>query len=240
MRAEGATSVGSVGEPAVLVVPAPGLPLPPPGLLLPPPGLLPFPPALLLPPPGVTDKTMKKWSEAPLQTLMIEKFPDTGFPQTMAESQTLGLKYDYLRARMDGLDDGAARAKIANDAKGETIALTISEAEAATLAHGMENLLDRLYEKTAALTPDVVRLLAATSDALDESIDGASDPAALRATIGRLLAEYEGPGAATPAAVAGPVPADTDAPEATPDRRSGTDRRVTGQVLRVDGGQLIG
>ena len=111
---------------------------------------------------------------------------------------------------------------------------------AARLAHGMENLLDRLYEETAVLTPAVVRLLAATSDALDESINGASDPTALRATISRLLADYDGPGtvATAPAAAAPPAGApaaalESEAPDHRAERWSGSDRRVNDQVLRV-------
>lgn len=86
------------------------------------------------PPPSMTDALMKAWSEAPLETILIEKFPDTAFPKTAAETNTLYLKSLYLQARLDGMDDAAARASIADKAKGETITLAISEEEAATLA----------------------------------------------------------------------------------------------------------
>ena len=99
------------------------------------------------PPPDMTDKLMQKWSAAPLGTFLIEPFPDTNFPQTTAESDTLSLKYAYLAARADGLDDAAARAKIADRANGETIELSISEEEAATLAR-------------AKTDPEMLRMLA--------------------------------------------------------------------------------
>ena len=41
---------------------------------------------------------------------------------------------------------------------------------AAQLAHRMEDLLDRLYEGLATLTPQAVRTLAASSDALNDFI----------------------------------------------------------------------
>ncbi len=86
------------------------------------------------PPPDVTNNVFKTWSAAPLETLLIEPFPDTGFPRTMAESNTLFLKYAYLSARADGLDDRAARARIADKAKGEDIVLAIGEDALATLS----------------------------------------------------------------------------------------------------------
>src|SRR5262249_61430245 len=68
---------------------------------------------------------------------------------------------------------------------------------ASKLAHRAEDLLDRLYEGTAALTPREVRVLASASDALHDLIVGTSDPDALRASVIRLFAEFDelvGPG----------------------------------------------
>ena len=120
---------------------------------------------------------------------------------------------------------------------------------ASRLAHCMEDLLDRLYDGTAVLTPDAVRLLATTSDTLDESINGSTNAAALQTTIGRLMAEFDGlrltagdnPSSAVAraneAAIGAELPVRPAAAghdsEATPDRRSGTDRRHNAQVLRV-------
>jgi hypothetical protein len=90
--------------------------------------------AAMKPPPGATERPYKQWSEAPLTPILIERFPDTDFPKTEAESNTLRLKALYLQARLDGMDDAAARSSLAGEAKGETITLSISEEEAATLA----------------------------------------------------------------------------------------------------------
>jgi chemosensory pili system protein ChpA (sensor histidine kinase/response regulator) len=68
---------------------------------------------------------------------------------------------------------------------------------ASKLAHRMEDLLDRLYEGTAALTPGEAQLLASSSDALHDLIAGTSDADALRNTVIRLFAEFDalvGPG----------------------------------------------
>jgi chemosensory pili system protein ChpA (sensor histidine kinase/response regulator) len=68
---------------------------------------------------------------------------------------------------------------------------------ASKLAHRMEDLLDRLYEGTAALTPRETQLLASSSDALHDLIAGTSDADALRNAVIRLFAEFDalvGPG----------------------------------------------
>ena len=77
---------------------------------------------------------MQKWSKAPLQTLLIESFPDTAVPNTMSESDLLYLKDRYLQARVDGLGDADARARIADQAKGRELAFAISEDSIVTLA----------------------------------------------------------------------------------------------------------
>src|SRR5215813_3003094 len=95
---------------------------------------------------------------------------------------------------------------------------------ASKLAHRMEDLLDRLYEGSAALTPREVRVLASASDALNDLIVGTSDPDALRASVIRLFAEFDalvGPGpvqlspdamAAFAAGETSAAPAETSAP----------------------------
>jgi chemosensory pili system protein ChpA (sensor histidine kinase/response regulator) len=68
---------------------------------------------------------------------------------------------------------------------------------ASKLAHRMEDLLDRLYEGTAALTPRETQVLASSSDALHDLIVGTADPDALRSSVIRLFAEFDaivGPG----------------------------------------------
>ncbi len=122
---------------------------------------------------------------------------------------------------------------------------------ASRVAHRTEDLLDRLYEGTIALTPELIRLLKTSSDALDDVINMSSDPDALRASIGRLFAQYDAVGAQL-----GPLPVPAEfvpasseeaaaapgAPDAAavPNRRSNvTDRRRNvedrrgGQVVRV-------
>jgi chemosensory pili system protein ChpA (sensor histidine kinase/response regulator) len=130
---------------------------------------------------------------------------------------------------------------------------------ASKLAHRMEDLLDRLYEGTAALTPRETQVLASSSDALHDLIVGTSDADALRSSVIRLFAEFDalvGPGPvamsadAMAAFAAGDAPtprADADVPRedapaaaAAPDpqpaaerRRKVHDRRGGGQALRV-------
>ncbi|MFI5179493.1 MAG: chemotaxis protein CheW [Vicinamibacterales bacterium] len=68
---------------------------------------------------------------------------------------------------------------------------------ASKLAHRMEDLLDRLYEGTAALTPRETQVLASSSDALHDLIVGTADADALRTSVIRLFAEFDalvGPG----------------------------------------------
>jgi chemosensory pili system protein ChpA (sensor histidine kinase/response regulator) len=127
---------------------------------------------------------------------------------------------------------------------------------ASKLAHCMEDLLDRLYEGTAVLTPQAVRLLATASDTLDESINGGTDATTLRTTVARLFGEFEAivggskdaprstddastqtadqsaPSTVNPAAAAADTTSIADQAHA-PERRSGVDRRNTPQVLRV-------
>jgi chemosensory pili system protein ChpA (sensor histidine kinase/response regulator) len=62
---------------------------------------------------------------------------------------------------------------------------------AAKLAHRMEDLLDRLFEGTAPVTADEARILASSSDALNDLIVGTADADALRASVIRLFAEYD-------------------------------------------------
>ena len=62
---------------------------------------------------------------------------------------------------------------------------------ASRLAHKMEDLLDRLYDGVAVMTPDAVHVLASSSDALDDLIAGVPDPSALRETVARLFAQFD-------------------------------------------------
>jgi chemosensory pili system protein ChpA (sensor histidine kinase/response regulator) len=68
---------------------------------------------------------------------------------------------------------------------------------ASKLAHRMEDLLDRLYEGTTALTPRETQVLASSSDSLHDLIVGTADADALRNSVIRLFAEFDalvGPG----------------------------------------------
>jgi len=68
---------------------------------------------------------------------------------------------------------------------------------ASKLAHRMEDLLDRLYEGSAALTARETQLLASSSDALHDLIVGTADADALRSTVIQLFAGFDaivGPG----------------------------------------------
>jgi chemosensory pili system protein ChpA (sensor histidine kinase/response regulator) len=96
---------------------------------------------------------------------------------------------------------------------------------ASKLAHRMEDLLDRLYEGTAALSSREAQLLASSSDALHDLIVGTSDADALRNVVIRLFAEFDalvGPGPvqmsadAMAAFAAGETSAVPAAPASTP------------------------
>ena len=122
---------------------------------------------------------------------------------------------------------------------------------ASRLAHRMEDLLDALAEGAAMYTPECGRILAASSDALDDLIASSGDPATLRQRLGKLLVEYDGvmAGVAAPAppAASGEPMVSEGAQVAVPpasrpeverrragrDRRQGDDRRAGSQVVRV-------
>src|SRR5439155_17186011 len=99
---------------------------------------------------------------------------------------------------------------------------------ASKLAHRMEDLLDRLYEGTAALTAHETRVLASSSDSLHDLIVGTADADALRSSVIRLFAEFDvlvGPGPVSMSAdamaafaageTAAPAPAPAEAGEAS-------------------------
>ncbi len=133
---------------------------------------------------------------------------------------------------------------------------------ASRLAHRMEDLLDRLYEGTEQATPASTRLLAISSDALDDLISAAPEKALeLRGVLVRLLGEYDqlvGTAPAPPAAaesvleeaigqepaseapsdVAAAMPVAPPAPR-TPERRRGADRRREGSERRRSGAQVV-
>jgi chemosensory pili system protein ChpA (sensor histidine kinase/response regulator) len=111
---------------------------------------------------------------------------------------------------------------------------------ASKLAHRMEDLLDRLFDGAASLTPESIRTLASSSDALSDLIVSTPDAAAQRGILARLFAEFDGLDGAAPAstpqaapAAAADPPAGADRRRRGDDRRSGVDRRGGGQVLRV-------
>jgi chemosensory pili system protein ChpA (sensor histidine kinase/response regulator) len=127
---------------------------------------------------------------------------------------------------------------------------------ASKLAHRMEDLLDRLYEGTAAVTPREARVLASSSDALNDLIVGTSDADALRGLVIRLFSEFdvlvnagsvsassdamaawaasEAAASAQPDALAlADVTSASDSPPPFERRRRAADRRGGGQALRV-------
>jgi chemosensory pili system protein ChpA (sensor histidine kinase/response regulator) len=130
---------------------------------------------------------------------------------------------------------------------------------ASKLAHRMEDLLDRLYEESTAVTEHEARVLASSSDALNDLIVGTADAEALRALVIHLFSEFDKlmgavAAPAEPEAVAVAAPAEVAPPqveaaqtvsaepvppapptESTPfaeRRKTGADRRG-GQALRV-------
>jgi chemosensory pili system protein ChpA (sensor histidine kinase/response regulator) len=128
---------------------------------------------------------------------------------------------------------------------------------ASKLAHRMEDLLDRLYEGTAAVTSIEARVLASSSDALNDLIVGTADPDALRSLVVRLFSEFDtlvggAPAVASSEALAALAAAEIALPQsevaaapavdsAAPQenasggerRRMPADRRAAGQALRV-------
>jgi len=108
---------------------------------------------------------------------------------------------------------------------------------ASKLAHRMEDLLDRLYEESAAVTPREARVLASSSDALNDLIVGTADADALRSLVIRLFAEFDalmGVSAAAPAPPEAMVElAGSAAPQVEPAETAGTD--VTPQAPPAEG-----
>ncbi len=131
------------------------------------------------------------------------------------------------------------------------------------LSHRMEDVLDKLYERTCEVTPEILTLLYSTTDVLQDLVNGQYEPEATKATISDLYEQYQcllaTPAARlaasaasvattrTPSATAGNVleVADAEAigkpaqftPQATEDEPSSSgksaDSGKTGQVLRV-------
>ncbi len=109
---------------------------------------------------------------------------------------------------------------------------------ASKLAHRMEDLLDRLYEGTAAVTPEEARILASSSDALNDLIVGTADAEALKNSVIRLFAEFDAmvgvaPPSASAAALANWEAQESATPPIVERRRTLVDRRGGGQMLRV-------
>jgi chemosensory pili system protein ChpA (sensor histidine kinase/response regulator) len=127
----------------------------------------------------------------------------------------------------------------------------------ARLSHRMEDLLDALYDGLAELTPESVRLLASSSDALDDLISGATRPQAQDGVLERLFGQFDalGPVAPAPPVEEMPEPVSTVSMPAEPPpparpaepppdvavsrpavaerRRGSEDRRDPGDVVRV-------
>ncbi len=61
---------------------------------------------------------------------------------------------------------------------------------AVQLAHRMEDLLDLLYDGAQAVTPEVLALLFASTDALEDLVGGEFDPAAMPGALQDLYARY--------------------------------------------------
>ncbi len=127
---------------------------------------------------------------------------------------------------------------------------------ASRLAHRMEDLLDRLYDGTADATPEAMRLITSSSDALDDLIASPpDDPATLREILARLFAEYDrtvgwtgtAPAVATtagqaPGAIAGsaaPAAPAVAAEPREPERRTRPDRRRNAEDRRRGGSQVV-
>jgi chemosensory pili system protein ChpA (sensor histidine kinase/response regulator) len=125
------------------------------------------------------------------------------------------------------------------------------------LAHRMEDLLDLLYEGGAAITPETIQLLFASSDALQDLAQGKGDEAAVRGLyqryqqlLGQTAAQEPAAAAAKPAPVVVPrteaIPAEAEpgveqelaaasdqgATERQSEAAPGVPRR-SGQVVRV-------
>lgn len=59
------------------------------------------------------------------------------------------------------------------------------------LAHRMEDLLDKLYDGTSVVTPDLTKLLYGTADMLTELSEGKYDKHVVRPVLAQLFAEYD-------------------------------------------------
>ena len=209
------------------------------------------PDGVVLPGPPVRDDTRVEITATTLDLVPSEDIaPELAevFAQEAAEHlQTIATIVTRLSPAVDDRESVQELRRAVHTLKGA--AGVVGYKAASRLAHCMEDLLDRLYEGTTTLTPDAVRLLATTSDTLDASINDGGNPAGLRTTIARLIAEFEAldrpvaartrgvvpstdPGAPSEHAQQ-PTPTRSECPEPTADRRSGTDRRGNAQVLRV-------
>ncbi len=98
------------------------------------------------------------------------------------------------------------------------------------LAHRMEDVLDLLYEDGLTATPEVIKLLFASADALEDMSKGKADVSAVAA----LLGQY-GPllGAATPAAPAPAEPTEAAVPEEEADEHAAAATRSPTQFVRI-------
>ena len=127
---------------------------------------------------------------------------------------------------------------------------------ASRLAHRMEDLLDRLYDGTAVATPESMRLITSSSDALDDLITSPpDDPAKVRDILVRLFTEFDRTVGAAPAPPP-PMPSEEQAPAVAtsaapvsdstapverrvPDRRARPDRRRGTEDRRRGGAQVV-
>jgi hypothetical protein len=71
---------------------------------------------------------------APLQSTLIEPFPDIALPTSVGEKKRLVVKLTLLRLRLQGLSAEEAARELAGVSGGESIALGLTEGEIAALA----------------------------------------------------------------------------------------------------------
>jgi chemosensory pili system protein ChpA (sensor histidine kinase/response regulator) len=213
--------------------------------------------AALLPTEATDAAPVGEVAAAPIAEIDFDLEPSEPIPAELAEVfaqeaqehlQTIARLTRHLATSPDDRESIQELRRAVHTIKGA--AGVVGYKAASRLAHRMEDLLDRLYEGTAALTPDSVRLLATSYDALDDVITGTVDADVMRATLGRLFAQFDVLGAqadiappppmtddalavVTAAAAAAVAPVEERRRPGSDRRRNLEDRRAGGQVVRV-------